>query len=139
MREIGIAALADRSYTEISGGERQMVLIARALAQQASIIVMDEPTSSLDYGNQIRLLARIRSMAEQGLSIILSTHNPDHARLVADRVALLHQGALVGLGPVETILTADAIHQLYGIDVGIETTTETGRMVCVPRIPTRSN
>lgn len=139
LRDIGIEPLADRPYTEISGGERQMALIARALAQQASIIVMDEPTSSLDYGNQIRLLARIRTMAEQGLSIILSTHNPDHARLVAHRVALLHQGAMVALGPVDTVLTAEAIHLLYDVDVGIETTKETGRTVCVPRVPTRSN
>lgn len=133
MRQVGIEALAERPYTEISGGERQITLIARALAQQASIIIMDEPTSSLDYGNQIRLLARIRSMAAQRFSVVLSTHNPDHARLVADRVALLHEGMMIEVGPTETVLTAEAIQMLYGIDVGIETTRETGATVCVPR------
>ncbi|MGP4806331.1 ABC transporter ATP-binding protein [Agrobacterium cavarae] len=134
--EIGITALADRPSTEVSGGERQMALIARALAQQASIIVMDEPASSLDYGNQIRLLSRIRHMASKGLSIILSTHNPEHARLVADRVALLHRGTLIGVGAPDVVLTAEAIKRLYGVDVEIEASGRTGSMVFVPRLDT---
>ncbi|MDA5635926.1 MULTISPECIES: ABC transporter ATP-binding protein [Rhizobium/Agrobacterium group] len=134
LNDLGITALADRPYTQVSGGERQMALIARALSQQASVIVMDEPASSLDYGNQIRLLSRIREIASKGLSIILSTHNPDHARLVADRVALLHGGALIGIGPPDAVLTAEAIKTLYGVDVEIETSTKNGSTVFVANL-----
>lgn len=134
--EIGITVLADRPCTEVSGGERQMALIARALAQKASIIVMDEPASSLDYGNQIRLLSLIRHMASKGLSIILSTHNPEHARLVADRVALLHGGKLIGTGAPDVVLTAEAFKTLYGVDVEIEATSRTGSIIFVPQFDT---
>ena len=78
---IGIADFAHRMYTQISGGEQQLVLIARALAQNARTIVMDEPTSALDYGNTVRVLSCVRQLAQEGLSIIQSTHNPDHAFL----------------------------------------------------------
>ncbi|WP_421362319.1 ABC transporter ATP-binding protein [Agrobacterium rosae] len=134
--EIGITALADRPYTEVSGGERQMALIARALAQQSWIIVMDEPASNLDYGNQIRLLSRIRQMASKGLSIVLSTHNPDYARLVADRIALLHGGKLIGIGAPDAVLTADAIKTLYGVEVEIELSAKTGSAIFIPRFET---
>lgn len=129
---LGMSHLAERPYTEISGGERQMVLIARALAQSPSILVMDEPTASLDYGNQMRLLAHIRKLSRRGLSIILSTHNPDHAFLVADRVALLHAARLIALGPPAEILTSDAMKQLYGIDVVIGSVAGSDARLCAP-------
>jgi iron complex transport system ATP-binding protein len=137
LSSLGMEALAERAYTEISGGERQMVLIARALAQSPSILVMDEPTASLDYGNQMRLLAHVKQLAERGLSIILSTHNPDHAFLAADRVALLHEARLIALGPPPEVLTPDAMKQLYDIDVVIGSVAGSDARLCAPRLQPR--
>jgi iron complex transport system ATP-binding protein len=134
LSSLGMAHLAERPYTEISGGERQMVLIARALAQSPSILVMDEPTSSLDYGNQMRLLAHIRRLSQRGLSIILSTHNPDHAFLVADRVALLHEARLIALGAPAEVLTPETMKRLYGIDVVIGSVVGSEARLCAPRL-----
>lgn len=131
---LGMAHLASRPYTEISGGERQMVLIARALAQEPAILVMDEPTANLDYGNQMRVLSHIRKLAGQGLSVILSTHNPDHAFLVAHRVALLHEARLVALGSPEEVMTAEALKQLYDIDVVIGSVAGSAARLCAPRL-----
>lgn len=136
MESVGIQKLADAVYSEISGGERQLTLIARALAQQAKIIVMDEPASSLDYGNQIRLLAQIRELAQRGLSVVLSTHNPDHAFLAADRVALLKDGALYAVGAAKDVLTVEVMKVIYGIDVVIGTVAGGGAPVCSPRLET---
>ena len=87
--KLGIASLAERDSTQISGGQRQLVLIARALAQRTRIVVMDEPTASLDLGNRILVLDTIRGLAESGLAVVLSTHEPEHAFVIADRVAIL--------------------------------------------------
>lgn len=112
--QLGLAHLADRDYTRISGGEQQMVLVARALAQQAPIVMMDEPASSLDLGNQARLLSTVRSLArERSIAVVLSTHNPDHAFLVADR-ALLVQNGSARFGSVDDICERDALAAAYG-------------------------
>lgn len=131
---LGIARLAGKAYTEISGGERQMVLIARALAQQPAILVMDEPTASLDYGNQIRVLRHIRQLTADGTSVILSTHNPDHVFLIADRVALLDAGGLIGLGSPDAVLTPETLKQLYDIDVVIGSVAGSAARLCAPRL-----
>jgi len=85
---LGVAHLRDRIYPEISGGERQLVLIARALAQEPRLLVMDEPTASLDFGNQLRVLDQISALAKRGMAVVLSTHDPDHVFLCGDRAAL---------------------------------------------------
>ncbi len=131
---LGMSHLATRPYTEISGGERQMALIARALAQEPKILVMDEPTASLDYGNQMRVLSHIRRLAGEGISVILSTHNPDHVFMIADRVALLHDGALAALGRPNDVLTAERLKQLYDIDVVIGALPGSDTLVCSPRL-----
>ena len=109
------------------------MLIARALAQEPVILVMDEPSASLDYGNQMRVLAHIRALARKGLSIVLSTHNPDHAFLAADRVALLNGGKLAALGPPAEVLTPKALKELYDIDVVIGELEGSAR-ICAPRL-----
>ena len=134
LRALGIAHLARRAVTEISGGERQMTLIARALAQQAAIVVMDEPTASLDFGNQVRVLEHIRGLSAAGKSIVLSTHDPDHALLCADRVALLHDGGLVALGPTDETVTAANLKRIYGVDVVVAFVPELGRRACSPSL-----
>ncbi|QGM46216.1 ABC transporter ATP-binding protein [Methylocystis heyeri] len=114
MELTGVWRLRHRPFTELSGGERQMVLIARALAQDAPIIVMDEPTASLDLGNQGRVLALVRDLAHMGKSIIMTTHLPDQAFNLKCRVALMKQGRLCAIGPVAQVCTAQAMSDLYG-------------------------
>jgi len=139
---LGIGHLAGRPYTEISGGERQLTLIARALAQQPAILVMDEPTASLDFGNQVRVLGEIEHLAQRGIAVMLSTHDPDHAFLCAHRVALLHQGRLARLGPPGEVITRESLREVYGVEV---TVTEVARAdggrarVCVPSLAPRGS
>src|SRR5580704_389572 len=128
---LGIADLALHDYTRISGGQRQLALIARALAQEAPILVLDEPTASLDFGNQAMVLARIRDLAAKGYGIVLSTHDPDHALLVATRVAIIADGGLRALGTPEEVVTGEMLSAIYRTDVRVEETAS-GRRVCVP-------
>jgi iron complex transport system ATP-binding protein len=131
LARLGIADLADRDYTRLSGGQRQLVLIARALAQDAPAIVMDEPTASLDFGNQLLVLQEIARLAQSGLAIVLSTHDPDHAFAVAHKVALLHDGQLIAVGLPAAVLTPERLKLVYGVDVTIER-LHGGQTVCVP-------
>ncbi len=137
LEAIGVAHLARRRFTEVSGGERQMTLIARALAQDPALIVMDEPTASLDFGNQARVIERIRRLADRGIAVVLSTHDPGHAFACASRVALMRRGAIVALGPPAAVLTAEALRDLYGVEVSVAWLAAAGRHVCVPSLPGR--
>jgi len=117
LERFGIAHLAGRAYTEISGGERQLVLLARALIQGARTLVMDEPFNGLDYGRQIQLLAHLRQLADAGHAILLTTHQPDHALLCASRVAVLMDGRISADGPAAQVVSAQTIRELYGVEV----------------------
>lgn len=117
LERLNILHLQERPYTEISGGERQLTLIARALAQEPSILIMDEPTASLDFGNQIRVLERIRQLKEQGMSILLCTHQPEHALHVADRVILFRDGRIHHIGRPQETVTAENLAWLYDLDI----------------------
>jgi iron complex transport system ATP-binding protein len=86
LERLGITHLRDRGYTQISGGERQLVLIARALVQQTKVLILDEPTANLDFGNQIHVMTRIQALAREGYTIIQSTHNPEQTFMFSDRV-----------------------------------------------------
>ncbi len=131
LASLGIADLADREYTRISGGQRQLVLIARALAQDAPAIILDEPTASLDFGNQVRVLSEVKRLAARGLGIVLSTHDPDHAFSVADHVIFLNDGQLIASGRPEVVLTAARLEAVYDVKVCIETLSG-GQRVCAP-------
>jgi len=135
-----LAHLADSIYTRISVGERQLALIARALAQDARIVVMDEPTANLDFGNQVRVMEHVQALARTGMGVLLSTHDPDQAFICADRVAMLHEGRLARTGAPAEAITADSLRQLYGVDVEV-TQIETGsgarRTACVPLLQQR--
>ena len=130
---LGIGHLADREYTRISGGQRQLALIARALAQDAPTIVMDEPTASLDFGNQALVLREVRRLAERGLGIVLSTHDPDHAFAIGNRVLVLHDGRVVADGAPRDVLTRQRLEEVYGVPVAIETLAD-GRVTCLPQL-----
>ncbi len=133
---LNIAHLREAIYTRISGGERQLTLIARALAQEPRILIMDEPTASLDFGNQMLVLDQVRRLAERGIGIILSTHDPDHAFLCARRVAMLHQGKVISLGAPAEVITAESLRLIYGVEVDVVTLPAAARVahVCVPKL-----
>ncbi len=114
---LGIGHLRDRSYTEISGGERQLTLIARALAQGADVFIMDEPVNGLDYGNQMRLLQDIHALAGDGYTFIMTTHFPDHAMMVSDRVVMLKEGRIIADGTPKETITPETLFQLYRVQV----------------------
>jgi iron complex transport system ATP-binding protein len=116
---LSIAHLAKARYTEVSGGERQLVLIARALAQQAQILVMDEPASNLDFGNRIRVLSHIRKLAAGGRALLITTHSPNHVFECATRVAIMKDGRLMAQGSPQQILTKDFLEKVYGVPLQI--------------------
>ena len=131
---LGAGHLADKLYTQISGGERQMVLIARALAQEPEMLVMDEPTASLDYGNQVKVLRQISRLARDGMAIVMTTHFPDHACLCATTVGLITRDWVRFGSPVE-VVTERTLGETYGVDVRIveKKTCDCGTLKgCIP-------
>jgi iron complex transport system ATP-binding protein len=131
LERLGIARLAQRPYTEISGGERQLVLIARALAQEPAYVVLDEPTASLDFGNQGRVMQEIRRLAAEGLGVLFTTHDPNQALRHADRVMMIRDGQAIASGAAADLLTPERLARLYG--AGIETVRDgDGRIAFLP-------
>jgi len=130
---LNIQDLKDRMFTRISGGERQLVLIARALAQQARILLMDEPTANLDYGNQLRVLEKIKALSQNGYTVLQSTHNPEQAFWYADRVLAVHGGKLIADGAPEKVMDSALLKTLYQIDVSIESLHGGKAHVCLPK------
>ncbi|THB76288.1 MAG: ABC transporter ATP-binding protein [Desulfobacteraceae bacterium] len=119
LKNLGVLKLRDKKFTRISGGEKQLVLIARTLCQKPRIILMDEPTASLDFKNQALVLGMIRKLTDLGLTIIMTSHFPNHALLCADRVALMNDHTLVDSGDTRTIMTESNLKKTYDIDVRI--------------------
>jgi len=141
LERLGIADLAGRDYSRLSGGQRQLVLIARALAQEAPLLVMDEPTASLDFGNQARVLAEVAKLARNAdtdeRGVILSTHDPDQAFALGADVLLMRDGQIIQRGQPEEALTGETLGAVYGVPVSVER-TESGRLVCAPALRDQS-
>ncbi|MBX6329514.1 MAG: ABC transporter ATP-binding protein [Pseudolabrys sp.] len=119
LERLGIAGLAARPYTEISGGERQLVLLARALAQRPRFIVLDEPTANLDFGNQGKVIGEIRALAQTGLGVLFTTHDPNQALRIAARVYLMRHGRCVADGPVQDMLTRERLEAVYDAPIRV--------------------
>ena len=132
LERVGIAHLGHRPYTQISGGERQLVLIARAIAQNARTIIMDEPTSALDYGNTVRVLSTVRQLAREGMSIVQSTHQPDQAFLYADQTLVINDGRVHAFGSPKDVITKELVSTIYDVDVEVNSLYGDKVRVCVP-------
>jgi iron complex transport system ATP-binding protein len=123
LERFGIGRLSERPYTMISGGERQLVLLARAL---------DEPTASLDFGNQGKVMAEIRALAKSGHGVLFTTHDPNHALRAADRAYLLREGTRIAEGPVRDVLDRERLEALYRAPVERLVDPETGAVAFLP-------
>jgi len=117
---VGILHLAGRDYMEISGGERQLVLIARALTQETPYLLMDEPTSHLDFSNQHAILSIVRRIArERGVGVLVAMHDPNLAMTFADRVIMLREGRVYQEGPVHEVMKKEHLERLYEIPIDV--------------------
>jgi iron complex transport system ATP-binding protein len=130
LERVGIEHLASRPFGELSGGQKQMVLLARALAQEVRTFIMDEPVNGLDYGNQMRLLGMISELANEGYTFLKTTHYPDHALLVSSRVVVMHEGRIIADGAPEAVISPQMLHDVYGVSADILMHRE--RHWCVP-------
>ena len=133
LESLGVAHLADKPVTEISGGERQLALVARALAQEPKLLVLDEPTASLDFGNQVRVLDKIAALADSGIAILFSSHDPDHAFLCARRALLLAEGRVLESGAPRDVIRSDTLERMYGVSVQV-VPLPGGLHTCLPAV-----
>jgi iron complex transport system ATP-binding protein len=134
LERLGIAHLKHRGYTKISGGERQLIIIARALVQQTGVLILDEPTANLDFGNQILVLTQIKYLAKDGYTIVQATHNPEHAFMFSDRVLAIHEGKVLADGTPSNIVTEELMHKLYSVDIDVQSLYKDKVRVCIPKI-----
>ena len=132
MKVLQIESFANRLYDQLSGGEQQLVLIARAVAQDAPILIMDEPTASLDYGNQIRVLEEIRQLANRGYLVLISTHNPQHIFLYADDVLLIEGGSAIAFGKPQEVLSESLLSHVYRVPIQLEKSAKTDIVTVLP-------
>ena len=135
MEDMGIRHLRDEVYTDISGGERQLVMIARALAQEPKFLVLDEPTASLDYGNMVRVMQKVKNLKEKGYGVIMTTHSPDQAFMCDSKVALLQRNTPVKFGDAVNIITRKNLYEAYKVDVRVVefvTKDEKRMRMCAP-------
>ena len=133
MEKIGISHLETRCFHRLSGGERQLVLIARALCQDAPILMLDEPTANLDFGNQIRVLTQVRNLAKEGYTIIETTHNPEQSYMFSDRILAMRQGRILTEGAPSQVLSEETMKDLYDIQTEVLSLYDDRVRVCIPR------
>lgn len=130
---MGISELKNKPYTQLSGGERQLVVFARVLAQKPSLILLDEPTSHLDFANQIRLLKTVGQLAATGIPIVMTSHFPDHAFMVSNKVALMKKGRILDIGTPDDVITEANLEKVYDMKVKVvNVNTDIDRTVCLP-------
>jgi len=131
LEKMGIAHLANRPYTELSGGERQQVTIARAIVGQPKIILFDEPTAHLDFSNQVKVLRIVKGLSRDGYAVAMTTHDPNHALLLGGHTAILGGDGKITWGETGSIVTQENLEKVYGPDICLQPWPEIGRNVCV--------
>lgn len=131
LEKMDITHLAQRPYTELSGGERQQAVIARAIVGQPQIILFDEPTSHLDFANQGKVLRIVKRLSQEGFAVAITTHDPNHALLLGGNTAILGSNGQITWGPTETIVTQENLEKVYGADIYLQPWPQLGRSVCV--------
>lgn len=119
IEQVGLGAMAQRAVTTLSGGERQLVLVARALVQQPRLLVLDEPMSHLDLANKARLIQLLNELVAQGMTLLLTTHEPDVAAAVASHLVLMTAGRVFRAGTLADVLTSENLTSTYGIPVRV--------------------
>ncbi|MBR3880041.1 MAG: ABC transporter ATP-binding protein [Mailhella sp.] len=133
MERIGIADLSDQPCNQLSGGQRQLVLIARALAQQTPVMLLDEPTSSLDFSNQLAVWRILRDIAKQGVSVLVCCHDPNHLLWFCDNASIMAGGKIFAEGPPRDVITPQTLQHIYG-ECGIHLYADSnGSIVCPAR------
>jgi len=132
LNKIGISHLEERCFHRLSGGEQQLVLIARALTQDAPILMLDEPTANLDFGNQLRVLEQARALAREGYTVIQTSHHPEQSFLFSDRILAIQNGRVLTEGKPGDVLTAEIMTALYGVEVNIVSLFDDQARVCIP-------
>ena len=132
LEKVGIPHLSDRCFHRLSGGEQQLVLIARALVQKAPILMLDEPTASLDFGNQLLVLEQCRNLAREGYTVIQTTHNPEQSYQYSDRILTLQLGRVLAEGTPKEVLTEKTIRALYGVEVDVVSLRDDRARICLP-------
>jgi ABC-type cobalamin/Fe3+-siderophores transport systems, ATPase components len=135
LEQLNILHLANEKYTTLSGGQRQMVLIARAICQAAKIFIMDEPAANLDYANQQLLMGVISNLAKKGFCVIMSTHSPEHPASVGDKVLLMKNGSVDAFGKATDVITSEKLQSVYDIEmevVKVKDRYNNNRIICIP-------
>jgi iron complex transport system ATP-binding protein len=132
LASLGISHLAEKPYTKISGGERQLALLAMVLTQKPEILLLDEPTSHLDFGNQIKTLTMIRRLSGMGYTVALTSHFPDHAFQLGCKVVIMKDGHIIAEGKAEDVVTEENLRRVYGVEIRIIYSEDAGSKVCIP-------
>lgn len=132
LNKVGIPHLSQRCYHRLSGGEQQLVMIARALVQDAPILMLDEPTANLDFGNQLLVLEQARSLAREGYTVIQTTHHPEQSYMFSDRILAIQNGRVLTEGKPADVLTEQTMKALYGVDVDIVSLYDDKARICIP-------
>ena len=120
LAELGITHLKDRPIPELSGGEQQLVLLARTLAQHTKILLLDEPFSHLDLSNQNTIMGTLNELAHLGKTIVFTTHDPNIATMIADYILLMKQGQICAFGAIEDVLTEERLSIIYQTPIIVE-------------------
>jgi len=132
LAKIGISELSERCFHRLSGGERQLVMLARALTQNAPILMLDEPTANLDFGNQLRVLEQMKALSKEGYTIVQTTHHPEQSYMFSDRILAVQDGRILHSGSPKEVLTKENMQRLYAVDVDVLSLYDDHARICVP-------
>lgn len=136
LADVGMEAFRDRRFSSLSGGERQLVLLARAIAGGADLILLDEATAALDLANEEKVLSVLEYLKDRGATILMTTHDPEHALRLADKVLMMFAGGAYRFGSVSSVLTDANLTELYGVPLRrIEVDTPAGARAVIAKLP----